>query len=765
VRKLILVGAALVPLWSAPLTRGVVIFSDSFNYVDGPLVSVSGGTWVHHSGTTTGEVKVVSGRVFLTQTNGEDVSAQLQGQPYPPTTNILLYASFIVNFRSLPSSSGGYFAHFKAANATTFADKIYATTNGVPAGFFHLGVANSSNSPSVLINSDLSLNTDYLVVARFALSNASSTLWLNPTTESDPGVTATDTATTITVTTFALRESLSSGDGMGSLFFDNLIIGTNFTDVVVPATGPPLVTSQPQSQTVVEGTNVILKVTATGAPPLSYQWLFYGTNIDGATNASLMLLAVTTNQTGPYQAVITNSAGMTNSDIANLTVNPNYFPPFISAEPQDQIVTEGANVSFNVAATGTAPLAYQWHFNGTDVANATNSTFTLTSVTTNQSGAYSVTITNIAGSTNSEATLSVNPASLPAFSYLTYNMKGNFATNWTTNAPQIQAIGHEVMYLNPDVITFNEVPNQYTYEMTNFVAAFLPGYHLAVNSATDGFIRSAVVSRFPIAFSKSYLHSADLSIYGYTNADFTRDLFQAQIVVPAFPQPLNVFVVHLKSGQDTDSSSRRGAETSAISNFLATVFLATNSTQPYVLSGDMNEDINNPPPSHPQSIQRLVNSATGLQLTTPLNPFSGSALTFSIQSSNGLSHRYDYIMPCPLLFSNINSSQVFRTDLLPNPPAPLLGTDDVTGSDHLPVFMVFANPYSKPFRLTSVTRSNAALALSWQSVLGQPYRLEASSNLTDWTVLATSLMATGANFSFSTNTSVDSQFFRVYRVP
>jgi len=62
-----------------------------------------------------------------------------------------------------------------------------------------------------------------------------------------------------------------------------------------------------------------------------------------------------------------------------------------------------------VAATGTAPLAYQWHFNGTDVANATNSTFTLTSVATNQSGAYSVTITNIAGSTNSEATLSVNP--------------------------------------------------------------------------------------------------------------------------------------------------------------------------------------------------------------------------------------------------------------------------------------------------------------------------------------------------------------------
>jgi len=61
---------------------------------------------------------------------------------------------------------------------------------------------------------------------------------------------------------------------------------------------------------------------------------------------------------------------------------------------------------------------------------------------------------------------------------------------------------HEVMYLNPDVITFNEVPNQYTYEMTNFVAAFLPGIILRFNSATDGFIRSAVVSGSDRVFEK-----------------------------------------------------------------------------------------------------------------------------------------------------------------------------------------------------------------------------------------------------------------------
>src|ERR1041384_7632925 len=186
-------------------------------------------------------------------------------------------------------------------------------------------------------------------------------------------------------------------------------------------------------------------------------------------------------------------------------------------------------------------------------------------------------------------------------------MEGNGATNWTTNAPQVRAIARQLQYLNPDILTLNEIPNQFTYEMTNFMAAFLPGYYLATNSATDGFIRSGIASRFPILFSQSYLPRADLNPWGYTNSNFPRDLFEAQIAVPGFSQRLHVFVVHLKSGQDTDSSNKRTAEAGAISNFFVTVFLATNvDSHPYVLSGDMNEDINDPPSSNPQSIQKLI---------------------------------------------------------------------------------------------------------------------------------------------------------------
>jgi endonuclease/exonuclease/phosphatase family metal-dependent hydrolase len=766
VRKLIFAGLVVLAFKFVLFSNAAIILSDSFDYSNGSIVTNSGSVWITHSGVT-GQVQVVSSRVLLSQTNTEDVSAQLRGQPYSASTNVLLYARFTINFATHPSGAGTYFAHFKDATASGFRDKIFATTNGAPTGFFRVGVGNVTNSNFAVMNLNLSLNTDYVVVTRYALSNATSTLWLNPSDEADPGLAATDTAGTLTITSFGLRQSLSGGDGMGTLFFDELRVGTSFRDVVPPSA--PFITVEPQSQMVIEGSNVTFSVTAIGAQPLSYQWMFNGTNVDSATSSSLTLVAVTTNDAGPYSVTITNAFGFTNSDVATLTVVPFSEPPTITGEPQSQIVSAGENVAFTVEAMGDAPLTYQWRFNGGVIAGATNSTFSLFSVTTNRAGTYVVTVSNNGGSTNSlPAMLTVNAVAqqFPALSYVIYNMEGNGATNWTTNSLQVRAIARELQFLNPDIITLNEIPNQFTYEMTNFIAAFLPGYYLADNSATDGFIRSGIASRFPIIGSKSYLHSSDLNQWGYTNSNFTRDLFEAQIAVPNFPQPLHVFVVHLKSAQDTDSSAKRAAEASAISNFFATVFLPTNTSfHPYVLSGDMNEDINRPPSSHPHSIERLVNPATGLQLTTPVNPISGSDLTHSIQAVSGLNKRYDYIMPCGLLLSNIVSSQVFRTDLLTNPPPtpPLQTNDDVVASDHLPVFMVFGNPYDKAFRLTSVAENSATLSVTWESVPGQMYRLEASPNLADWTVLANNLMATDFIFTFATNSSDDVKFVRVHK--
>ncbi|HXC97734.1 MAG TPA: hypothetical protein VN048_00225, partial [Verrucomicrobiae bacterium] len=86
--------------------------------------------------------------------------------------------------------------------------------------------------------------------------------------------------------------------------------------------------------------------------------------------------------------------------------------PIIANQPANQTVTAGANVTFAVGASGTAPLSYQWSLAGAGaLAGATNSTLTLTDVQLGQSGnSYSVLVSNSAGSTNSaSAVLTVNP--------------------------------------------------------------------------------------------------------------------------------------------------------------------------------------------------------------------------------------------------------------------------------------------------------------------------------------------------------------------
>jgi hypothetical protein len=63
-------------------------------------------------------------------------------------------------------------------------------------------------------------------------------------------------------------------------------------------TTPPAITLQPRSQSVSLGANVTFRVTATGTPPLSFQWRWNETPVDGATNSALALTNLTMPQAG-----------------------------------------------------------------------------------------------------------------------------------------------------------------------------------------------------------------------------------------------------------------------------------------------------------------------------------------------------------------------------------------------------------------------------------------------------------------------------------
>ena len=85
-------------------------------------------------------------------------------------------------------------------------------------------------------------------------------------------------------------------------------------------------------------------------------------------------------------------------------------PPTITGAPLSRTNQCGSTATFTVAASGTAPLSYQWYFNGVTLTNATGTTLTWTNVQAAHQGSYTVIVSNFAGSVTSlVATLTVLP--------------------------------------------------------------------------------------------------------------------------------------------------------------------------------------------------------------------------------------------------------------------------------------------------------------------------------------------------------------------
>ncbi len=170
---------------------------------------------------------------------------------------------------------------------------------------------------------------------------------------------------------------------------------------LVVRTAPGIV-AHPQSQTAPVGATLTLSVSADGSLPLSYQWFKDGFPLDSQTNASLVLSAVPLSASGNYFVLVLNNCGMVASATAVLTV---LVPPEITQSPLDMAVCAGSDVTLMVAATGNPPLRYQWRVGDSDIAGATNESFTLTNAQAADTGLYRVRVSNPAGAAESLAAI------------------------------------------------------------------------------------------------------------------------------------------------------------------------------------------------------------------------------------------------------------------------------------------------------------------------------------------------------------------------
>ena len=186
--------------------------------------------------------------------------------------------------------------------------------------------------------------------------------------------------------------------------------GFRSTEVVLTVVPRTSIEALPADPFVATGGRLQLspRITTSGLPT-SYQWLRNGVRIEGASNATLTIDAVTPEFSGLYTLNIADelTGAQTNIRVAVSSL------PIIVGQPQAFSASIGQSASFSVAANGSG-LAYQWRRNGTAIPGATDSSLVISTVSSANAGGYSVAISNPSGSVVSEtATLSVlnTPAS------------------------------------------------------------------------------------------------------------------------------------------------------------------------------------------------------------------------------------------------------------------------------------------------------------------------------------------------------------------
>jgi hypothetical protein len=182
-------------------------------------------------------------------------------------------------------------------------------------------------------------------------------------------------------------------------------------------TTAPTITTQPLNQQGPVGTSVTFAVgVSTGGPQIDFsatslEWRFNGARLDNnakyvyggsSTAQTLTVSNLTAADVGSYTLTVINAGGIVTSSPATFAIGPATAPVF-AVQPTSVIIGPGGSAQLNAAASGAA--SYQWQRNGTAIDGATNSTLSISGVTT--AGLYSVVATGPGGTTSSRPAIVV----------------------------------------------------------------------------------------------------------------------------------------------------------------------------------------------------------------------------------------------------------------------------------------------------------------------------------------------------------------------
>ena len=331
-----------------------------------------------------------------------------------------------------------------------------------------------------------------------------------------------------TATSYAKSSLQLSDSGSYSVVATNASGSATSSNAVLAVSAPPTITAQPTNVATGPGLSATFRVTATGSAPLIYQWRFNGGALPGATASSLMISNAWSTNAGTYAVVVTNLYGTQPSTNALLAI----LDPYITNQPQNQMVAVGAPATFTVGALGTAPFRYSWRKDGAPLANggnisgATNSTLTLASVQVADIGSYSVVVSNV----NNRSILSSNAT-----------LSAAFAPSIVTQPASQQVPAGSTLSLTVSVIGPGPMSYQWRKDGTNLSDGWRIGGSAAVSlsvsnlQSADMGNYSVVVSNTngPTTSSNALVALWPLAVWGAGTTNTTTSPNYGQSVIPA----------------------------------------------------------------------------------------------------------------------------------------------------------------------------------------------------------------------------------------
>jgi hypothetical protein len=324
---------------------------------------------------------------------------------------------------------------------------------------------------------------------------------------------------TTTSTDFDLPSGLPSGTYWLYAVVNGISSDPTVFEVTSDASGNNTVTQV----SVVQNQVATITFIPSSTVPVQLQWFSTvdggttGTALMGKTNEILGFLNVKPQDAKGYYVVVSNTVTSEVVTSAVTTLNV-YIAPKVTTQPHNQSKIAGNTASFNVRASGTQPLSYQWRLNGAEINQATDSALTIANVQSGDAGTYQCAVSNGSGvvvlTSPSHGVLKVNPDTKPPISQLTYPTRSDRFTNgdvyvfgdYTTTAPDV-AVAGKVLDLglitnvslirtfpswappiNTNVTLFGAAPGKKYW--TN-VVTLVNGTNTFVATATDSANRSA----------------------------------------------------------------------------------------------------------------------------------------------------------------------------------------------------------------------------------------------------------------------------------